>query len=66
MQKVYDIGIKLNREIISKDNRYFDCEYTPLKVNNRIIGVICIMTDITYKKYSQKIINYNKIKYKKL
>ena len=23
------------------------------------------MTDITYKKYSQKIINYNKIKYKK-
>lgn len=65
VQKVYDIGIKLNREIISKDNRYFDCEYTPLKVNNRIIGVICIMTDITYKKYSQKIINYNKIKYKK-
>ncbi|EPZ60083.1 sensory box protein [[Clostridium] sordellii ATCC 9714] len=29
------------------------------------MGVICIMTDITYKKYSQKIIDYNKIKYKK-
>lgn len=65
VQKVYDIGIKLNREVISKDNRYFDCEYTPLKVSNRVMGVICIMTDITYKKYSQKIINYNKIKYKK-
>lgn len=65
LQKVYDIGIKINREVISKDNRYFDCEYTPLKVNNKIMGVICIMTDITYKKYSQKIIDYNKIKYKK-
>lgn len=65
LQQVYDIGIKINREVISKDNRYFDCEYTPLKVNNKIMGVICIMTDITYKKYSQKIIDYNKIKYKK-
>jgi signal transduction histidine kinase len=65
VQKVYDIGIEMSREIISKDNRYFDCKYTPLKVNDETIGVICIMTDITYKKYSQKMIDYNKIKYKK-
>ena len=65
VQKVYDIGIEINREVISKDNRYFDCKYTPLKVNNETMGVICIMTDITYKKYSQKMLDFNKIKYKK-
>ena len=65
VQKVYDLGIKLNREIISKDNRYFDCEYSPLRVNDKIMGVICIMSDITYNKYSQKMIKYNNIKYKK-
>ncbi|MEG2983440.1 MAG: HAMP domain-containing sensor histidine kinase [Peptostreptococcaceae bacterium] len=64
-QKVYDIGIEIDREVISKDNRYFDCKLTPLKVNDENIGVICIMTDITYKKYSQKILDYNKVKYKK-
>lgn len=65
VQKVYDIGIEMNREVISKDNRYFDCKYTPLKVNNETMGVVCIMTDITYKKYSQKMLDFNKIKYKK-
>ncbi|SCI75005.1 Non-motile and phage-resistance protein [uncultured Clostridium sp.] len=65
VQKVYDIGIEMNREVISKDNRYFDCKYAPLKVNNETMGVVCIMTDITYKKYSQKMLDFNKIKYKK-
>ena len=65
VQKVYELGREINTELLSKDNKYFECKYTPFIVNGETMGVICIMTDITYKKYSQKIIDYNKIKYKK-
>lgn len=65
VQKAYDIGVEINRDVISKDNRYFDCKFTPLKLNDETIGVICIMNDVTYKKYSQKLLDYNKVKYKK-
>ncbi len=65
VQKVYALGVDMNKEIMSKDNRYFDCKYTPFKVNGKIRGVLCVMTDITYKKCSEKIIDCNNRKYKK-
>lgn len=65
IQKVYALGVDIKKEIISKDNRYFDCECTPFKVNGKIRGVLCVMTDTTYRRCSEKIIDCNNRKYKK-
>ncbi|MGL5752919.1 MAG: histidine kinase dimerization/phospho-acceptor domain-containing protein, partial [Paraclostridium sp.] len=66
IQKVYDLGIEVQGEIISNDDRYFECNYAPFKINGQNIGVVCIITDITYKKQSQQQIDENQTKYKKI
>lgn len=66
IQKVYDLGISFTGEIISKDGRYFECNYAPFKINKYNVGVVCAITDITYKKQSQMQINENQAMYKKI
>lgn len=66
IQKVYDLGISFNGEMISKDGRYFECSYAPFKINKYNIGVVCAINDITYRKQSQKQIYENQMKYKKI
>lgn len=59
-------GIRVENELKSKDGRIFKCIYAPFMISNQNVGVICAMSDITYKKNSEIRIKENNLKYRKI
>ncbi|MGL4913486.1 MAG: histidine kinase dimerization/phospho-acceptor domain-containing protein, partial [Romboutsia sp.] len=59
-------GIRVENELKSKDGRLFKCIYAPFMISNQNMGVICAMSDITYKKNSEIKIKENNLKYRKI
>lgn len=53
-------------ELEGKDGRFFSCTYAPFIIQDKKIGVICVINDITYKKKSEIKIKENDVKYKKI
>ncbi|RDY24817.1 PAS domain-containing sensor histidine kinase [Romboutsia maritimum] len=66
LEAVREYGVELSEEIEGKDGRFFECSYAPFNLGNERIGIICAITDITYKKKSKIQIKENNIKYKKI
>lgn len=63
---VREFNKQIVNEIESKDERYFNCTYSPFTINNETVGVVCSLVDITYEKKSKKKIKENDTKYKKI
>ena len=63
---VREFNKQIVSEIESKDERYFNCTYSPFTINNETVGVVCSLVDITYEKKSKKKIKENDTKYKKI
>lgn len=63
---VREFNKQIVSEIESKDERYFNCTYSPFIINNETVGVVCSLVDITYEKKSKKKIKENDTKYKKI
>ena len=59
-------GIQVESELKGKDGRIFKCIYAPFMISNQNIGVICSVSDITYKKNSEIKIKENNLKYRKI
>ncbi|MEG0844178.1 MAG: HAMP domain-containing sensor histidine kinase, partial [Romboutsia sp.] len=66
INKVNTTYQEVNSELVGKDGRFFNCTYAPFIIQDKKIGVICVITDITYKKKSEIKIKENNIKYKKI
>ena len=66
INQVNETHKELNGEIEGNDGRFFNCTYAPFSIKDRNVGVICIITDITYKKNSERKIKDNDTKYKKI
>ena len=57
---------KLKGEFEGKDGRYFESTYCKIVIDNKEVGFICYIDDITYKKKSEMKIKENQVKYKKI
>ena len=66
INKVNQEGIEVHAELRGKNDEFFECTYAPFIINNKNIGVICSMVDITYKKNSEIKIKENNTKYRKI
>ncbi|RDY28760.1 PAS domain-containing sensor histidine kinase [Romboutsia weinsteinii] len=63
---VNNTGEEVEKEIEGKDGRYFNCTYAKFNLGDNNLGIICIVTDITYRKTSEIRIEENNTKYKKI
>ena len=64
--EVNQLGKEIYGEMEGKDGRFFECMYAPFDIDNKRMGTICVITDITYKKMSKIQIKENEVKYKKI
>ena len=63
VNEVNELGISIDREFEGIDGRIFKCSYSPCKVIDNNLGIICYIEDITYSKKSEIEIIENEAKY---
>ena len=63
VNEVNELGISIDREFEGIDGRIFKCTYSPCKVIDNNLGIICYIEDITYSKKSEIEIIENEAKY---